>query len=78
MPRALDRGGRHHGVHADACARVVVQVDEADRTRLGERRRDLDQPAEVRPERRVELCRDDPFLLAQRALEPCLALLDAE
>ena len=80
----LDPGGplEHrrddHGVHPGPRARVVVDVDEAHLARFLQPLRQLDEPADIAAQGRIELDRDDPLALAQRLAETGLALLLAE
>ena len=74
----LDRRGDHQRAHPGARRRVVVDVDEADASRLLQHARDLEQPRARAAERRIELDRDDPFVRAQCSRQAGLASLLAE
>ncbi len=76
--RPLDRGREEDRVHPRARAGVVVHVDESDSAGVLQRLRQVDEPADVPAERRVELDGDDPLLLPERAGQPRLGLLLAE
>ena len=72
----LDRDRGHQRVHAGARHRVVVDVEDVDLARGGERARDVEHALGVAATRRIELDRDDELVRTQHALELRLLRLD--